>query len=77
MTCMERYMLHLQNNGYLPINSRDLVNQARKLCSDIGASVRVVRVASKFVEFDVSVEKEKFDAVVEKLGPIGSDRNDF
>jgi len=71
MICMERYMLHLQNNGYLPINSRDLVNQARKLCSDIGASVRVVRVASKFVEFDVSVEKEKFDAVVEKLGPIG------
>ena len=71
MIRMERYMLHLQNNGYLPINSRDLVHQARKLCSDIGVSVRVARVASKFVEFDVSVEKEKFDAVVEKLRPIG------
>jgi len=71
MIRMERYMLHLQNNGYLPINSRDLVRQARKLCSDIGVSVRVARVASKFVEFDVSVEKEKFDAVVEKLRPIG------
>lgn len=64
-------MLHLRNNGYLPLNSRELVHRARELCSDIGASIRVVRVASKFVEFDVSVEKEKFDSVVEKLSPIG------
>ncbi len=64
-------MLHLKNNGYLPLNSRELVHRARELCSDIGASIRVVRVASKFVEFDVSVEKEKFDSVVEKLSPIG------
>ncbi len=64
-------MLHLKNNGYLPLNSRELVHLARELCSDIGASIRVVRVASKFVEFDVSVEKEKFDSVIEKLSPIG------
>ncbi len=63
-------MLHLQNNGYLPINSPDLVNQARKLCSDIGASVRVARVASKFVENDVTVEKQNFEAVVEMFRPI-------
>lgn len=71
MSFMERYMLHLKNNGYLPLNSRELVHRARELCSDIGASVRVARVASKFVEFDVSVEKEKFDSVVEKLSSIG------
>ena len=64
-------MLHLKNNGYLPLNSRELVHRARDLLSDIGASVRVARVASKFVEFDVSVEKEKFDSVVEKLSSIG------
>ena len=64
-------MLHLKNNGYLPLNSRELVHRARELCSDIGASIRVARVASKFVEFDVSVEKEKFDSVVEKLSSIG------
>lgn len=64
-------MLHLKNNGYLPLNSRELVHRARELLSDIGASVRVARVASKFVEFDVSVEKEKFDSVVEKLSSIG------
>ena len=64
-------MLHLENNGYLPLNSRELVHRARELCSDIGASIRVARVASKFVEFDVSVEKEKFDSLVEKLSSIG------
>ena len=71
MHFMARYMLHLENNGYLPPHSRELVHLARELCSDIGASIRVARVASKFVEFDVSVEKEKFDSVVEKLSPIG------
>jgi len=63
-------MLHLKNNGYVPMNSRDLVHKARELCSDIG-SIRVARVANKFVEFDVSVEKEKFDKLVEKLSQIG------
>jgi len=64
-------MLHLKNNGYLPINSRELVTKARELCSDIGAAVRVARVATTFVEFDVSVENGKLDSVVEKLNPIG------
>ena len=71
MTHMERYMLHLKNNGYTPINSRELVTKARELCSDMGVAVRVARVATKFVEFDVSVEKGKLDSVVEKLNPIG------
>jgi len=71
MIHMERYMLHLKNNGYTPINSRELVTKARELCSDMGVAVRVARVATKFVEFDVSVEKGKLDSVVEKLNPIG------
>ena len=71
MTCMERYMLHLKNNGYMPANSRELVYKARELLSDFAASVRVVRVASNFIELDVSVEKEKLDPVIKKLGIIG------
>ena len=71
MIIMERYMLHLQNNGYSPQNSRELVHKARELCYEMGASIRVARVASKFVEFDVSVEKGKIETVVEKLSPIG------
>ena len=33
----------------------------------MNASVRVARVASNFVEFDVEVEKEKLDLLIEKL----------
>ena len=68
---MERYMLHLANDSYEPRHSRQIVHRARFLCSNLGASIRVVRVASSFIELDVSVEKEKFDAVVERLAPIG------
>jgi len=68
---MARYMLHLKNNGYTPANSRNLVHTARELCSKIKASVRVARVATNFVEFDVDVDEEKLDILVEKLSPIG------
>ena len=64
-------MIHLENNGYTPKDSRDIVHKARFLCANLGASVRVVRVATDFIELDVSVEKEKFDTIIEKLNPIG------
>lgn len=64
-------MVHLKNDGYGPKDSRDIVHRARFLCANIGASIRVVRVATNFIELDVSVEEEKFDSVIEKLSPIG------
>ena len=64
-------MLHLKNEKFTPSDSRELVHKARSLCSDMQASVRVARVASNFIEFDVEVEKEKLDSLVEKLSPIG------
>src|SRR5210317_1379603 len=69
---MARYMLNLKNREFSPLDSRKLVYEARDLCSDMGASVRVARVASDFVEFDVEVEKNKLDLLVEKLSPIGA-----
>ncbi|MGH1567557.1 MAG: DUF309 domain-containing protein [Nitrosopumilus sp.] len=68
---MERYMLHLENNGYGPEHSREVVYKARDLAGDMAVSVRVARVARKFIELDVSVEKDKLDVLVEKLSPIG------
>ncbi len=68
-------MLHLENNGYRPSHSRELVHKARKLCEDIGATVRVARVASKFLEFDVGVEKERLNSVIDRLSPIGKLHN--
>ena len=64
-------MLHLKNERYGPEHSRKVVYNARDLASDMGVSVRVARIASKFVELDVSVEKDKLDMLVEKLSPIG------
>lgn len=64
-------MLHLVNKGYSPKNSRELVHLARDLCSDMEASVRVARVASDFVELDISVDQDKMNSLVERLNPIG------
>jgi hypothetical protein len=68
---MARFMLHLKNDKFKPSNSRELVHKARDLCSDMDSSIRVARVATKFVEFDVEVEKEKLDLLINKLKPIG------
>jgi len=69
---VERYLLHFKNEKYLPQNCRELAYRARDLASDmVNVSVRLARVATKFIEFDVAAEKEDLDALVEKLSPIG------
>ena len=65
-------MIHLRNDKYSPKDSRKLVYKARDLCSDMHASVRVARVASDFIEFDIDVEAEDLDRLIEKLSLIGS-----
>ncbi len=64
-------MLHFKNTKYGPEHSHEIIYKARDLTSDLDASVRVVRIARKFVEIDVGVEKEDLDILVEKLSPIG------
>jgi len=64
-------MIHLKNTGYSPKNSREIVHRARDLASEMNASIRIARIARNFVEFDVAVEKEDLDSLVEKLSPIG------
>ncbi len=64
-------MLHFKNKDYGPEHSREIIYKARDLTSDMNVSVRVARIATKFVEFDVGVEKEDLDTLVEKLSPIG------
>ena len=68
---MERYMLHLKNKGYAPRDSRSVVLRARDLGSRAGASVRVARIATGFIELDVSVEADLLDDLVRNLEPIG------
>ena len=68
---MERYLLHFKNENYLPQNCRELAYKARDLVSDMNVSVRLARVATKFIEFDVAAEKVDLDPLVEKLSSIG------
>ena len=68
---MERYLLHFKNEKYLPQNCRELAYKARDLASNMNVSVRLARVASKFIEFDVAAEKVDLDPLLEKLSPIG------
>jgi hypothetical protein len=64
---VERYLLHFKNEKYLPQNCRELAYKARDLASDMtGVSVRLARVATKFIEFDVAAEKEDLDSLVKK-----------
>lgn len=69
---MERYMIHLKNDHFQPLHSREVVYKARDLVSDMDASVRVARIANKFVELDVSVDQNELEQLTEKLSPIGS-----
>ena len=68
---MERYLLHFKNEKYLPKNCRELAHHARSLVSDMNVSVRLARVASKFIEFDVAAQEIDLEPLVERLSPIG------
>jgi uncharacterized protein len=63
-------MVHLKNSGYLPSDAPILLSKADKLTSGMNRIIRDMRVSSKYLEFDVSVDKEQLDILVEKLGPI-------
>ncbi len=65
-------MLHFKNTKYGPEHSREIIYRARDLTSDLDVSVRVARIARKFVEIDVGVEKGDLDILVEKLSSIGT-----
>lgn len=65
-------MLHLKNDGYIPKDATDLLVKARKLCSGMDITIRDTRVSSKYVEFDISINKEHLAELVAKLKLIGN-----
>ena len=68
---MDRFMLHLKNENFIPKNASDLLHQARDICSGMDATIRDARVSSKYLEFDISIKKEKLDELVLKLKILG------
>ena len=68
---MVRYMLHLVNQGYTPQNAKQLLGDARQMCSRMDIIIRDCRVSVKCVEFDISLNTKTTDELVERLLPIG------
>lgn len=67
---MDRFMLHLKNTGYSPHDTGTLLADARRLAGGLDAIIRDCRVATKYVEFDVSIDKSYMDDLVRRLVPI-------
>ncbi len=63
-------MLHLKNTKYAPHDTDKLLGMARKLSYGFGAIIRDCRVSTKYIEFDVSIDKSKMDLLVERFAPI-------
>ena len=63
-------MLHLKNTGYGPADTGDLLVKARNLGTGLYCTIRDCRVATKYVEFDVSISKLVMDKLIYKLSPI-------
>ena len=65
-------MLHLKNKSeYGPEDSRRIVYRARGLATQVNATVRVARIATDFIELDVSVDPDRLNDLVKRLEPIG------
>lgn len=63
-------MLHLKNTSYSRHDTDKLLPQARELAAGLEATIRDCRVSTKYIEFDISIDKSKMDSLVEKLKPI-------
>ncbi len=64
-------MIHIKNEKYVPVNSREILHRSRDLISGMDAHVRLARVATTFIEFDVAIETQDVQTLVKKLSPIG------
>ena len=64
-------MIHLKNSKYSPSHAHDLLVRARELSSIMKVTVRDMRVSTRYLEFDVSIPKDRLEQLIKKLEPIG------
>lgn len=67
---MERYMMHLENNGYDRTDAGRILRRARALAGD-DIVVRDVRVATRHVELDTTIPDGTLEGLLEDLMPVG------
>jgi hypothetical protein len=68
---MDRFMLHLTNKNFAPPDATILLRKARDLCKEHEATIRDSRVSSRYLEFDVSVDKKHLESLVSALSILG------
>jgi len=65
-------MIYLKNEKYRPQDANHILVKSRGALSDLDIVIRDVRVASNFLELDISVPSEStLDAISSKLSNIG------
>ncbi len=64
-------MLHLKNDNYFPKDASELLHKSREFSSGMNVTIRDTRVSKKFLEFDVSINKENLDELLDKMKPLG------
>lgn len=60
-------MIHLKNSDYVPSDSHDLLLRAREITSLMRITIRDMRVSRRYLEFDVSISKDRLDQLIKKL----------
>ena len=68
-----RYMLYLENLKFLPEDADFILKKSREITHSIKITIRDCRIASRFIELDISLEKkDSIDQVLNLLNRISS-----
>ncbi|NDF35507.1 MAG: DUF309 domain-containing protein [Nitrosopumilaceae archaeon] len=67
---MDRFMVHLKNKSFVPKDNRLLIKRALDLCSDIKVAIRDARVSKKYIQYDISLNKNDLDKFIRNVEPI-------
>jgi len=72
METLSRYMVYLENEKYLPKDANSILSISRNILREYKIIIRDVRVASIFLELDMSILPSELEKVKSKLTKIGS-----
>ena len=73
MEPLSRYMVYLENEKYLPEGANSILSLSRNILEDYKIIIRDVRVASHFLELDMSIPSSlDLEKIKSKLSQIGT-----
>jgi uncharacterized protein len=72
MEPLSRYMVYLENEKYLPEDANSILSLSRNILEDYKIIIRDVRVASHFLELDMSIPSLDLEKIKSKLSQIGT-----